>query len=116
MPQDKNGVELKVGDEVRLRARVIELSSSANTHNCTFEILDETETDEYSVTFNGDSRAAEKLAFADVCGWCVDLAGVWCCTKCKNSFVFDAGGPRENRFIYCPCCGRKIVKELENDA
>ena len=29
-------------------------------------------------------------------------------TACSNSFMFDSDGPSDNRFVFCPFCGRPI--------
>ena len=37
---------------------------------------------------------------------------VWegsCSTDALFCFNFNSGGPAENKFVFCPYCGRKIV-------
>ena len=41
------------------------------------------------------------------CKWREDEDGVWD-TGCDNRFEFNAGGPPENDFEYCPYCGKKL--------
>ena len=47
------------------------------------------------------------------CGWklATDKNGVsdgYYETKCGNAFVFFDGTPKENEFVFCPYCGKKI--------
>ena len=51
--------------------------------------------------------------FDGACTWREDLDGNWTaeCHKAKNegpSFIFTDGGPRLNRFKFCPYCGHPI--------
>lgn len=51
-------------------------------------------------------------------GYKWDGYGYWE-TGCDNLFQFNTGGPEENRFKFCPYCGKPIEvveneKELEN--
>ena len=32
-------------------------------------------------------------------------------TTCGNKFYFNAGGITDNKFKYCPYCGREILEE-----
>jgi len=42
-----------------------------------------------------------------ICAWKEDKDGVWD-TECKESFVFNEGGPPENGFMFCPYCSKKM--------
>ena len=44
----------------------------------------------------------------DPCTWANDSDGFFA-TTCGRAFDFCDGGPDENRFSYCPFCGRSIV-------
>ena len=37
------------------------------------------------------------------CRWKEDEDGVWE-TACNEMFVFEADGPKENGFLFCPYC------------
>lgn len=51
----------------------------------------------------------------DQCRWSPDEDGVWF-TGCNNAFAFDSGDPRENKFAFCPYCGKTlVVKEQHGD-
>lgn len=39
------------------------------------------------------------------CAWTVDDDGIWN-TGCGNAFMFEADGPHENGFKFCPYCGK----------
>ena len=41
------------------------------------------------------------------CTWTVDEEGTWK-TGCGNLFQFEADGPHENHFKFCPYCGKPI--------
>jgi hypothetical protein len=41
------------------------------------------------------------------CVWSEDIFGNWE-TECGDLFSFNAGGPTENEFRYCPYCGLKL--------
>ncbi len=41
------------------------------------------------------------------CRWSEDEDGNWD-TACGECFVFEVGGPTENRAKWCPYCGRRI--------
>ena len=46
------------------------------------------------------------------CIWRYDDWAEFWTTKCGEAHVFLADGPIENKYVYCPYCGRKIeVKE-----
>lgn len=42
------------------------------------------------------------------CAWTSDEDGLWY-TPCNNIFVFIAGDPAENKFRFCPYCGRSLT-------
>jgi len=47
------------------------------------------------------------------CAWTKDEDGIYTAAchralKEVNSFIFTSGGPVENRFTFCPYCGRPI--------
>lgn len=44
-----------------------------------------------------------------VCKWKYDGEGFYE-TSCENSFFFDTGDRKENKFKYCPFCGNKIIE------
>lgn len=51
--------------------------------------------------------AAKKVN--DLCGWsCSSIGEEGWETSCGNMFIIEAGTPKDNDFIYCPYCGRKI--------
>lgn len=41
------------------------------------------------------------------CAWCQDEDGNWD-TDCDEKFTFFEAGPRENKFCFCPYCGRVL--------
>ena len=41
----------------------------------------------------------------------------WECSECKGTIYFASdspNSPKDNDYRYCPCCGRKIIKEIRN--
>ena len=42
------------------------------------------------------------------CAWQEDEDGVWE-TGCHEMFVFEADGPQENDFRFCPYCGGPLL-------
>lgn len=40
MPHDKNGVSLKVGDEVLIRGRIVNIQETPHACNCTVELAE----------------------------------------------------------------------------
>jgi len=44
----------------------------------------------------------------DYCGWREDVGHE---SECGNAFIFNDGGPKDNRFRYCPYCGKLILEE-----
>ena len=45
---------------------------------------------------------------------CVDQEhDAWKCAKCGYIENFEADGPAENGWYFCPACGRKITKLVE---
>jgi hypothetical protein len=43
----------------------------------------------------------------EFCEWVEDDSGVWA-TDCGFSFEFNEGGPGDNKFEYCPFCGKNL--------
>lgn len=41
-----------------------------------------------------------------ICKWVIDEYHYE--TECNNAFEFYIGGPLENKYIYCPYCGKEI--------
>ena len=49
----------------------------------------------------------------ETCTWKQeDEYGSWFYADCGMSFCFNDEGVKENGFIYCPKCGKKIVEQL----
>ena len=46
----------------------------------------------------------------DKCTWKEDDANDWD-TECGHTFMFNDGGPNDNRFAFCPYCGRQIAEK-----
>lgn len=42
------------------------------------------------------------------CTWSEDYIDDYWYSDCNNQYVFTDGGPKDNGFIYCPYCGRKL--------
>lgn len=60
---------------------------------------------------------AEYEALGSVCTWAgYDESDQWE-TDCGRTFSLIDGGPAENRYTYCPGCGRRIedVSKFEED-
>lgn len=55
----------------------------------------------------GEMIVAEATPWMTICYWEEEEEGVWS-TSCKNLFAFEADGPGENKFMYCPYCGRAL--------
>ena len=49
----------------------------------------------------------ERLKDDKRCTWIENDDGVWE-TKCDELFEFNEGGPPENRFEFCPYCGKNL--------
>ena len=43
------------------------------------------------------------------CKWEETQDGNWE-TECGNLFIFELGTPTENRFKYCPYCGKQLTE------
>ena len=41
------------------------------------------------------------------CEWIDDEDGIWQ-TECGNAFCFEVDGPDENKFSFCPYCGKPL--------
>lgn len=50
----------------------------------------------------------------NACEWKIDDDGIWQ-TGCGEFFVFEADGPAENDFHFCPFCGQKLNVESEGE-
>ena len=50
---------------------------------------------------------ADWTANNNVCRWTQDDDGVWQ-TTCGNAHVFCDGNPKENKYAFCPYCGRTL--------
>ena len=46
------------------------------------------------------------------CRWTVDADGVWH-ASCGDAHEFTAGTPHENKFAFCPYCGRILTESKE---
>ena len=44
----------------------------------------------------------------DVCEWKYNDAEYYWESSCENLHIFMADGPKENKYEYCPYCGKKI--------
>jgi len=55
----------------------------------------------YRKTMSGKSKAT-------VCRWKKDKEDGVYDTNCGNRFEFNADGPTENHFKFCPYCGKKL--------
>ena len=51
---------------------------------------------------------------ADTCVWEYDDYHDCFDTGCGNSLCLIDGGPEENGYLYCPCCG-KTIEAVIND-
>jgi hypothetical protein len=49
----------------------------------------------------------EIVAYSPSCQWTEDEDGNWS-TACGECFVFETGGPKENKAQWCPFCGGKL--------
>ena len=52
------------------------------------------------------------------CRWIEDSDGTWqasCGTERDRLFVFNDGGPRQNRFRFCPYCGRRLEQRSHRE-
>ena len=65
MPHDKNGSLLLVGDEVILRAKVLNITEGETACNITTEALERPEGEEYYPQICGNSRFYEKTGISD---------------------------------------------------
>lgn len=43
----------------------------------------------------------------EVCVWSVDGDGNWW-SKCGEGFIFAVDGPRQNKMLFCPFCGKRL--------
>jgi hypothetical protein len=57
---------------------------------------------------------------SSACRWTQDEDGVWF-SSCGEAHVFTGGNPEENKYLFCPYCGRnvewtdEIMGAIEND-
>jgi len=42
------------------------------------------------------------------CLWNEDAEGIWH-TDCKNAHEFFVGGPKDNKYFFCPYCGEPLT-------
>jgi len=50
------------------------------------------------------------MTTAPECAWREDEVGLWH-TACGHIFEFFDGAPSDNKFVYCPYCGKPIREE-----
>jgi hypothetical protein len=48
------------------------------------------------------------------CRWIEDADGVWE-SSCGQSWVFDTGGPKENKVRYCHWCGKRVKAKEQKE-
>lgn len=68
-----------------------------------------------SSSSNFSHTPCDAVEYAEVkkpCKWTVDGDGVWY-TECGDAFVFDSGGPTDNKFKVCPYCGGALMEEKQ---
>lgn len=49
-----------------------------------------------------------------ICTWEEDADGIWY-SQCGTGYMFETGTPKENRFKYCPYCGKLLVQVRNNE-
>lgn len=50
------------------------------------------------------------------CQWSFDDNEDAWFSSCDDGFVFTEGGPVDNRFSYCPYCGKELVENNADSA
>lgn len=68
-----------------------------------------------SVNFQAASEVLEKADSGlspPKCTWIAD--GDFWRTDCDQGFIFNDGGPGENKFVYCPYCGKAITEKAKD--
>ena len=48
------------------------------------------------------------MRMSDKCKWIYDEYHDYWDTKCGEGQIFTDGGPKENKYRYCPYCGKEI--------
>lgn len=56
--------------------------------------------------------ARRKKQDSPECDWLEDSSGEFWETRCGEAHCFITDGPRENRYAFCPYCGRKLTARL----
>lgn len=51
----------------------------------------------------------ERMSQRPSCRWSEDEEGHWD-TACGECFVFETGGPKENKARWCPYCGGELIE------
>lgn len=66
---------------------------------------------EQNPPFPSSERSAEADAESELlpCAWVCDFEGIWQ-TDCGEAFVFEIGGPVENKLKFCGYCGKGLVE------
>jgi len=49
------------------------------------------------------------------CLWNEDAEGIWH-TDCKNTHEFFVGGPKDNKYFFCPYCGEPLTTGKKEEA
>lgn len=49
------------------------------------------------------------------CQWNADCSGVWF-TECGHVFVFNDGGPEDNKAKFCQYCGGRLIPVRKKEA
>lgn len=64
----------------------------------------------------GEDPGAKPSDGTDICScvWKQDNDGNRS-VECRNSHTFFDGGPKENRYVFCPYCGRRLQSRLINN-
>jgi len=58
-----------------------------------------------------DTQRANQDSPCYLCVWREDEDGSWW-SDCDNGFIFNDAGPHENKFEFCPYCGKEITVNL----
>ena len=53
-------------------------------------------------------RKYEQNTFDDVCEWKYNNSEYYWESSCENLHIFMSDGPKENKYGFCPYCGKKI--------
>lgn len=57
----------------------------------------------------------ERHAYFEQPSYFYEENGVFQCSNCKEEFLLISGGPKENKYNYCPTCGAKMDEVTNND-